>query len=372
MKELPAHDTSIALFLPNLRGGGAERVMVNLARGLAGRGCRVDLVLAKAEGPHLSKVAEDVRVVDLRSCRVVTSVLPLSKYLRSERPDVLVSALYHANVAALLARRLSRVSTRVIPTVHIPPSEDIARSNSRKTSILHTLTRWCYPWADAIVAVSRGTADDVVQTTGVPPQLVRVIYPEVTPGIRELAKAPVEHPWFAPGEPEVILGMGRLGPQKDFPTLIKAFALLRKDHDHRLMILGEGEQRRHLERLVHELGLAGDVSLPGFVENPFAYLARSSLFVLSSAWEAAPAVLIEALALDVPVVSTNCRTGPDEILNNGQYGRLVPVGDVEALAGAMREALSEPRPVVPEEALRPFTLDVVVDEYLKLIAEITA
>ena len=362
----------VSFFLPSLFGGGAQRVMANLANGLAGRGCRVDMVLIKAEGPYLAELAKEIRVRDLRSWRTLTSVLPLVRYLRSERPDVLLSALGHANVAALLARRLARVSTRVIPTIHLSPSEHTVNARRRKVSIVHAMTKWCYPWADAIVAVSRGTADDVVQTTGVPPQLVRAIYnPVIFPEMQELAKADPQHPYFGPGQPGVILGMGRLQPEKDFPTLIRAFALLRKEHDLRLLILGEGEERSRLEQLVEELGLTANVSLPGFVKNPFACLARSSLFVLSSGWEALPTVLIEALALGVPVVSTNCRNGPDEILNHGQYGRLVPVGDVEALANAVREALSEPPSKVPWHALRPFTFNAAVDEYIKLIAEVT-
>lgn len=361
----------VSILLPDLIGAGAQRVMANLAKGLLEHELEVDLVLVRAEGPYLAEIAKGVRVVDLRSRRVATSILPLVRYLRSERPDVLLSALDHVNVGALLARRLSRVSTRVIPTVHVSYLAEGTGRPGRRTLVVYAMAKWCYRWADAIVAVSRGTAEEVVRTTGVPPRRVRAIYnPAISPKIHELANAQLEHPWFGPGQPGVVLGMGRLQPEKDFSTLIRAFALLRPDRDLRLLILGEGSERDRLERLVHQLNLTEHVSLPGFAGNPFAYLARSSLFVLSSATEALPTVLIEALALGVPVVSTNCRNGPGEILNDGQYGRLVPVGDAAALAGAMRDALSQPRRKVPQEALRRFTFDAAVAEYVKLIREI--
>jgi len=345
--------------------------MTLLANGLADQGHHVDMLLVKATGPYLADLSESVKVIDLHARGTMTGILPLAKYLRAEKPDVLISTLDHANIAAILARRLSGVSTPVIPTVHIPHSKAAAHSTGFRSRMIYVAVKWCYRWADAIVAVSHGTADDIVQTSGVPRELVHVIYnPVITPEIEELAKEPLDHPWFVSGGPKVILGVGRMRPQKDYPTLIQAFALVRKEHDCRLLILGEGGERSRLEQLVSDLGLSADVDLPGFVKNPFAYLARSSLLVLSSAWEALPTVLIEALALDVPIVSTNCRTGPDEILADGRYGRLVPVGDAPAMAGAITDTLRETRSEPPEEHLRQFTLPVAVDEYLKLIAEV--
>ena len=363
---------NVSLFLPNLHGGGAERIMMHLANGLAERGHRVDFILVKAEGPYLADLSEDVNIVDLGVSGAMKAILPLARYLRAERPDVLVSALDHTNIAALLARRLSRVSTRVIAAVHSTHSIKRTLPNiGRKAAIMRVVMKWCYPRADAIVAVSHGVADDVVQVFGVPRHLMRVVYnPVITTRMRESAKESVGHPWLAPSEPGVILAMGSLRPVKDFPTLIRAFALLLRDHDVRLLILGEGEERPHLEQLVADTGLADHVVLPGFVQNPFAYLARSSLFVLSSLSEALPTALIEALALGVPVVSTNCRNGPGEILDHGRYGRLVAVGDAEALAHAMGQALSEPIVKTPEKHLRQFTLPVAVDNYLNVIRDV--
>ena len=363
---------TIATFLPNLCGGGAERVAVNLANGLAERGYRTTFVLSEAIGPYLADVSPNVRVVDLHRRHVMTSIAPLARYLRSERPDVLFSHLDYVSVGALLARRLARVDTRVVPVVHVNRSQGRAHSQFRREPIVGMAMKWLYPGATRIVVVSRGAADDLVRTTGVSENLIRVIYnPVITPQIKTLADEPVDHPWFAPGQPGVILGIGRLTYPKDFDALIRAFALLRRIVDCRLLILGDGEDRDALEGLVKELGLTGTVQLPGFVKNPFSYLSRSSLFVLSSTWEALPTVLIEAMACGCPVVSTDCPTGPREILDGGKFGRLAPVGDIEALSTAMSDVLKTARIKVPEAALQPFLFDTAVEEYVKLIGEIT-
>lgn len=361
----------ISLFIPNLNGGGAERVTAHLASALADRGYPVDLVLVEAKGPFLADLSKNVRVVNLRSRRVITSILPLARYLRTEKPDVLVSALSHANIAAFLAKRLSKASTHIIPTIHSSLSMHEAHHTGIRALVIRFAIRRCYPWADAIVAVSRGVADDLVRTTGVSRSLVRVVYnPVISPRMKELASEPVNHPWFAPGQPKMILGVGSLRAPKDFPTLIRAFAHLRRDCDVRLLILGDGPDRSELEQLVKEMDLTQHVSLPGFAKNPFAYMTKSSLFVLSSAWEGLSMVLVEALALGVPVVSTDCNNGPREILHDGKYGRLVPVRDVAALANAMRDTLSEPSREVPEEALQPYTLQAAADGYIRVIEEV--
>jgi glycosyltransferase involved in cell wall biosynthesis len=198
-----------------------------------------------------------------------------------------------------------------------------------------------------------------------------VVYnPVITPEIMALARQTPDHPWFAAGGPPVILAVGRLTPQKDFPTLLRAFAEVRRRRPARLLILGEGEERAALEALGADLGVAADVALPGFRENAMAYMAGSALFVLSSAWEGLPTVLIEALAAGTRVVSTDCPSGPREILQDGRLGSLVPVGDVAALADAMTAALARPAAPAPAEALTPFTRDAAVDHYLRLIESV--
>ncbi len=373
--EKPTHlnkKAKVAIFLPNLINGGAERVLTYLANGLAHLGHHVDMVLIKAEGPYLADLCRDVRVVELGSGRVILSIVALARYLRRERPDVLFSGLEHVNMAAILARQLARVPTRAIPTIHVPHAYRAQHDPTWRESLISAVLKRVYPWAATVVAVSHGAAAELVQTFGLAPQKVRVLYnPVLTAEMSELAARPVSHPWLAPGQVPVIMGVGRLTPQKDFVTLIQAFARLRNEMPARLLILGEGEQRPQLEQLVRQLKLTEDVRLPGFEKDVFAYLARASLFVLSSRYEALPTVLIEAMALDVPVVATNCQCGPAEILGQGEHGRLVPVGDVAALARAMQETLSEPHHKIPEHVLRPFYIDTAVREYARLIAEVS-
>ena len=361
----------VSFFLPNLLVGGAERATVYLANGLAQRGYHVDLVLMKAEGPNLQCVAEAVRIVDLNTRRATASILPLARYLRRERPDILLPALETANVAAFFGRALSRVPVPLAANVHTTLSRALTQPAGFRFRALARTVRWCYPRMDAIATVSRGAAEDLIRAAGARPQRVRVIYPILTEGIAEIARKPAGHPWFAAGQPGVVLGVGRLCPQKDFDTLIRAFALVRRQHKVRLVIFGEGDLRAELERIVKELDLTEVVALPGYVENIFSCMAKAALFALSSAWEAMPMVLTEALACGCPAVATDCRSGPEEILQGGRYGRLVPVGDVQALAEAICRTLSEARPEFPQEALRPFSADFVLDQYSQMIEEVT-
>ena len=362
----------VALFLPNLLEGGAERIAVYLANGLTARRQEVDIVVERAEGAYLADVSPEVRLVVLGARRAVRAVCPLARYLRSTRPKVLITTHLHSGVAAILARRFSRAGTRIIATIQTTLSArgELAGgpiSRLERIAIKRYLVR-----ADALVACSCGTADDFARFVGVPREGIRVIYnPAIENRIEEMAGEPVDHPWFAPGGPKVVLGVGRLTPPKDFFTVVRALALLQKSEEVRLVILAEGEDRGRLERLVQELRLENRVSMPGFVKNPFAYLARAHAFVFSSLREGLPTVLIEALALGVPIVATDCKYGPREILQDGRYGRLVPVGDAQAMADALRSALREPRQVVPPQVLQPFTLDGATDRYVELIAELT-
>ncbi len=357
-------EAPIAFFLPSLRGGGAQRVIVNLVQGIIERGLPVDMVLAAVDGVFLSHLPPTVRVVDLHARRLIRSLIPLTRYLRRERPRVLVSSMSHANMIALCAARLAGRTTPVVVTVHNTMSESTRQAGRLEPYLLRAF----YPWADRIVAVSGGAADDLARTSGLPRRSIEVVYnPVITAPAMASARRVPDHPWFAPGAPPVILGAGRLTRQKDFPTLIRAFAELRRSRIVRLMILGEGEERPNLETLVASLGVTEDVALPGFSENAMACMAGSALFVLSSAWEGLPTVLIEALAAGARVVSTDCPSGPREILQDGRLGALVPVGDASALAVAMAGALDQPRGTVPLEALTPFTRDAAVDHYLRLI-----
>ena len=347
-----------AIFIQDLRGGGAERMMVNLANGMASRNLAVDLVLAEATGPYVELVDPAVRMVDLRAKRVAASPWALAGYLRRERPDALLSALLHVNVAALIARRLAPAG-RLVISERNTVSVDLTNIGSRSIRLARWLARHLYARADGIIAVSQGVADDLVAFFGLPPERVCVINnPVVTPYLLRQAAAPLADAWFRDSDRPVILGIGKLWPQKDFGTLIAAFARLRQRRPARLAILGEGAERPRLAALVRELGLDGDVALPGFVDNPYACMARASLFALSSRWEGSPNVLVEAMACGTPVVSTDCPSGPGEILEGGRYGPLVPIGDAERLADAMARLLDRP---TPTQALKARAADYSVE-----------
>lgn len=355
----------IAIYVPSLRGGGAERIMTILANSFAARGLAVDLVLAKANGPYLKDLSDAVRVVDLGSFRVLFSLPGLVRYLRRERPRAMLSALSHANVVAVWAKQLAQIPTRLVLSERNTLSISTSGAHTRRARLLPWLMRHTYPKADGVVAVSGGVADDLAATIGLPRQDVMTVYnPVMTEALVSQSYERVSHPWFEPGEPPVIIAVGRLTAQKDFSTLIGAFSRLRAQRPARLAILGEGALRGLLETQVAELGLTSDVILLGFMDNPFSWMRRSALFVLSSAWEGLPGTLIQAMACAVPVVSTDCPSGPAEILENGRWGRLVPVGDAGALAAAMAATLDETEH--PDVAMRAadFGVDQAVHGYL--------
>jgi glycosyltransferase involved in cell wall biosynthesis len=357
----------IGIFLRGLYEGGAERVMLNLARAFIERGLKVDLVLARAEGSYMVQLPPGIRLVDLKAQWIPSSLPKLVGYLQRERPATLLTALHYPCEIALWAKRLSGVSTRVVVSEHNTLSQEAQRIAQTSVRLTPLAAKLFYPWADGIVAVSHGVAKDLANITGIPLERIHVIYnPVVVPEVFAKAQESVAHPWFQSGEPPVILGVGRLYPQKDFSTLIRAFAYVRQVHPSRLVILGSGPEQPQLESLVHELGLEQEVALLGFVQNPYAYMARAGVFVLSSAWEGLGNVLVEAMAVGTPVVSTDCKSGPAEILANGKYGLLTPVGDTKAMAQAILSVLSGNTTRVDSSWLHQFTLEACVEQYLSI------
>ena len=358
----------LAIFLPSFAGGGAEKSMLTLAHGLVERGYAVDVAVARAEGPYKNAVDERVRVIDLKASRVLLSAAKLMRYLRDTRPAALLSTLDYANVVAVCAGRLARVPSRIVVLDQNTISISSQHSTQWRERIIPRLIKFSYRWADHIVGNSQGVTDDLVHITGLPRTRFHVIYnPVVTPALWERRKVRPSHPWFGPDQPPVVLAVGRLTPQKDFITLIHAFARVRRNKPVRLMILGEGADRQELEALVRLLKLEEDVSLPGFVENPYSYMAHASVFVLSSRWEGLPTVLIEALSCGTRVIATDCPSGPREILAGGLYGSLVPMRNAPALAVAITAALSEGTPAPTTESWQPYELNRVIDQYAHLL-----
>lgn len=364
----------ISIFTHNLAGGGAERMVVNLARGFSEEGHSVEIVLSSAVGPFIEKVPDPVRVHDLGAPRVrgfpvLGSLYPLIRYLRSTEPDVLLSLLSGPNVIAVLATRVANVGNSVIVSERSHLSSAVQGSETVTIKLLPILVQTAYPYADGIVPISEGVASDLTETCSLDRDWMDVIYnPVVTPELFELAEETVDHPWFSNEDFSVVIGVGRLTLAKDFPTLLRAFSQVRVDQEAKLVILGQGDERSTIDEQAASLGIEDDIWLPGFVENPFKYVSRADVFALSSAWEGFGNVLVESLACGTPVVSTDCPSGPAEILEDGRYGPLVHVGDDDALAEAIRNVLDDP---IDSDLLRKrasdFTYDQIANQYLDVL-----
>ena len=358
----------VALFTGSMRGGGAERAMLTLATAFAERGVGVDLVLVKAEGEYLSMVPDSVRVVDLDSRRTLTAVPRFLSYVRRERPPVLLSTLLTTDLTALVAKLIRGRQLRVVIRQAITFTDALDVPEFRH-GLYMRLVRLLMPVADAIVAVSDGVADDLrAQAPRAAGKIITIFNPVVSPDIFEQAAAPVEHAWFNDGGAPVILAAGRLAPQKDYPTLLRAFAEVVRSRPARLVILGQGVERESLLELAERLGVSDRFDLPGFDVNPFRYMARASVFVLSSRYEGFPNVLAQAMACGAPVVSTDCRSGPSEMLEGGRWGRLVPVGDWQAMARAIEDTLDDPMPAEELKARASvYSVEASVERYLEVL-----
>lgn len=356
----------LTLFLPSLAAGGAPRIMINVGMYLDVQGYNVEFVLARKEGEFLDDV-EQMSVVGLNS-RVIGAVLPLRKYLREKKPTVLMSTTHAANLAAIWATSLARVQTKLVVREPTTLSNQAKEFTTSKDKLIPPLVKYSYPHADQFIAISKGVKDELTDTVGIDQSKIEVIYnPIITPDIEPKSKEPVEHPWFDEAEP-VVLSAGRLTPQKDFRTLIKAFDKLREKLNAKLVILGEGEQRQTLEKLIEEVGQADCIDLHGYVDNPYKYMRKADLFVLSSAWEGFGNVIVEAMACGTPVVSTDCESGPAEILADGEYGCLVPVGNHKQLSKSMVDMLNKEHDVVKiQQRAHEFTPDKVIPQYEEVL-----
>ncbi|MDX2064824.1 MAG: glycosyltransferase, partial [Fimbriimonadaceae bacterium] len=325
----------ICIFQQNMEAGGAERVMLNLGLTFHARGIPVEFVVCSRRGYFLDLVPDDIPVIDLADVTPIRALPPFLRYCRSRRPRAVISALSQPNVVACWAARRTRIPT--FPTVHSQLSRE-AQSGGIKLRLMPHLVRSAFRHATHVVGVSDGVTRDVTRLANLAPDRVSTIYnPVIGPEFLVRRAAAPTHPWLHHRTGPVIVGLGRLAEPKNFDLLIRAMPHI--DPAARLVIYGEGELRAPLEQRIEALGLRDRVSLPGFVANPVAELAAADLFVLSSIWEGLPTALIEALAAGVPCVSTDCESGPREILRDGAYGQLVPVGDEAALAAAIQRQL---------------------------------
>jgi glycosyltransferase involved in cell wall biosynthesis len=331
----------LAIFVATSGHSGVDRLVRNLARQLDAWGLGVDLLGIRGHGPNLETGSmPNVRALDLGCAHVAASLPALVRYLRREPPRAMLTDKDRVNRIAILARKLAGASTRLAVRVGTTVSVNLASRGAFERWQQRTSIRRLYPLADCVLVPSAGVAEDMVRYTGIDSEHIRVVpSPILTPELFERAREPLDHPWLKGQGIPVILSVGELGHRKDYETLMQAFALVRRRLPCRLVILGRGRRREALLTLAGELGVSGDVDLPGFQPNPYAFMARADLFVLSSRWEGMPVVLVEALALHRPVVATDCPSGPREILSGSGLGTLVPVGGVVPMAEAIEHWL---------------------------------
>jgi glycosyltransferase involved in cell wall biosynthesis len=368
----------VAFFIQQLREGGVPRMTLNIAGELASRGFQVTLLLAMSGGARADAVPGGVDAVGLdqgsfagrfvrlrgQKWRVLAAIPALASFLRSARPDGLIAADHWANFAAVAARALAGSPARLVLTQRVPLSVRASQQPS-----LGRLARLLYPRADALVGVSKGVAEDLRQQLPTAHERISTIYnPVVTPDFGARIAADPTHPWLGDVGPPVLLSVGRLTRQKDYPNLLRAIALLRRDREVRLVVYGTGPDQSALEALASELGLKDSVDFAGFIADPLPEVSRAAAFVLSSEWEGFGNVLVEALACGTPIVSADCPSGPAEILDGGRFGALVPVGDPEALATALAATLDGPK---DRDRLRrraeEFTVERAADAYLQTL-----
>ena len=343
-------------------------MMVNLARGFALHGHPVDLLVSGHDLPYLDRLGDKVELINLRTSHPRRLSQALTLYLQNNLPAVLLSSKSEDHRLTLTAKSQVYPPPRVYLRIgtHLSGTRSL-RSHNPLRRWLHRrqLQRLCYA-ADGVICVSEGVAADLVRLTGSREPFIRVIRnPVVTPELAELAKHPVDHPWFAADQPPVIVAIGRLARVKCLDLLLRAVARIGNHRPSRVVLIGQGREQDSLLELAARLGIADRLQFLGFQNNPYAYMARADLLVLSSEREGSPNVLAEALAVGTPVVATDCPSGPREILAQGRYGRLVPVGDEEAMADAILETLDNPPNAdFLKTAMKAYTLEYSSKAYL--------
>lgn len=358
-----------AFFISSLTGGGTVRVFTNLANNLIKKGAEIDMVVGKKEGPFLKKLDKRVNIINHNSSHkykrlFIINLLLLIKYLKKERPNILISTGTHANIVASLAKLILGSSANVVVCREV--------SSLNNKIFINFLIKILFIKNNKIIAVSNGVKQDLLKNSFINSKKIKVIYnPIFKKSITIRANDKITHSFFNKNN-KIIIAIGRLSKIKDFPTLIKAFKILSKSNENlRLIILGEGKERDNLEKLIKNYNIENKVDLPGFKDNPYAYLSKSDVFVLSSLSEGFGNVLVEAMACGTPVISTNCPGGPPEILDNGKYGKLVPVSDFKLLAKAIEESLKNPtNPEILIKRAKDFDVEKITNKYIGLIKKI--
>lgn len=384
----------IAIYVSSLKGGGAERVMLHLAQGFYHQGHNVDLLLSRHEGSYIEQVPDYLNIIPLKKTsrfrglflmllhsslkikfishfklpRFFSRLSGVINYINESKPDAIISALHNSNLSAVLAKNCTNSDVKIIVTEHIALSNYLESVPKRKSKLL-PLIKILYPLADHQVTVSDGVKNDLAQVADLQTSSISTIFnPVITDEMLKKMLLAVDHSWLISGNHYKLLAAGRLSKQKDFVTLINAIDIIRDDISIKLIILGEGKERENLQKIITDKNLDDIIDLHGFVANPYAYMAHSDLFVMSSILEGLPTVLLEALACGCQIVSTDCPYGPSEILQNGKYGKLIPVKDSKQLAIAIKESyINKDTTNNRQQYALQFNLEKATNQYINLI-----
>ncbi len=376
--------SNIAIFIPSLGGGGAEKAMVNLMAESAKRGTFIDLITIDPEEKYINFLPQEIhwKVLQpqffmhspllqsrfLKNLKYITVLPMLVKYIKKRNIHILLTTLHIPNIIGLIIKKY--FVKDIISIVRMANTFSVQSSKSKNWQIrlATNIQRPLLPIVDAIIANSKGSAENIKLHLPTVSNLVHVIYNPVTsPNITIQAEKPINHPWIGPPNFKIILSVNRLHPQKDLSTLLRAFAEVMKLEPSRLIILGQGPEENKLKKIADKLGIRNTIDFVGFQQNPFSWMDKADVFVLSSLFEGCPNTLIEAMACGTPVVSTDCQSGPREILKDGRLGRLVPVGNYKELASAILETFNNPvSSKILKERAQDFSVKLSVDRYLSL------
>ena len=352
----------------DFRGGGAERVAISLCNGLAEKDFAIILIVVNKTGPMLNGLNQNIEIYELASTRMAFAFFELSKEIKKLNPDLLISHMTHVNVTACLAAFLGRFSNKLVVVEHNQMAQNYKELEKRTVKTAYLMSKFLYKLPKKIIAVSEGVKNSITKFTWVGEEEVDVIYnPVVSDELLLYNPSPRAgiHPYFSENSP-VFVCVGSLTKQKNFPLFLRAFRIVLNKENVNALILGEGAERDMLQDIISDLNLEANVQLPGFVNNPYDFIANADTFVLSSSWEGLPTVLIESLALSTNIVSTNCPSGPEEILESGKYGIIVELDDVEALAAAMIDSLTNKKAGLKLRA-QDFSISKSIFKYSSLI-----
>ena len=358
----------IAFLIPNLKCGGAERVFVNLINEISmSDEYTVDLLLMKYEGEYTNDINGNVNIYDFNKKSMRNTVLNLRSYIRKNKPDIFLSALTHVNLIACMLKLLTRSEMKLFCTEHTVVSNAFTTNKGIKADLMKIAIKILYRLPDGIIAVSESIRTDLAKKFAVDKSKISKIYnPIISNQLIEIANERIDHKWFNGDYGKIMLSVGRLNKAKDYSTLLKAFQIVNNKIRSKLVILGSGDELESLLTLSEDLGITNEVAFLGYVENPYKYMKKADIFVLSSKYEGFGNVIVEAMAFNKKIVST--RTGgPVEILENGKHGTIVPIGDYRKLADAIINDLSNEDKCDFNDYIKQFQVNNIANDYIRLI-----